>query len=110
MFGIDWDETRGEHNTVFLPFSCSQTIELAGRHGTHDDLKPIHGTGFAKILIQSVYVNAVNLFLSETSSGSDRGLAAKRMGSFSRFVIYSVTLSGVLGSPPWFPHLKNEGD
>lgn len=78
----------------FCLFSCSQTIDLAGRHGAHGDLKPIHCTCFAKILILSVYVHSVNLsFLSI----QDTGLAAKRMESFSWFVIYSVTLSGVLG-------------
>lgn len=58
----------GERTTwCFCLFSCSQTIDLAGRHGAHGDLKPIHCTCFAKILILSVYVHSVNLFLSERS-------------------------------------------
>lgn len=104
MSGIDWDDSREEHNVVILPFSCSQTVELARRHGAHGDLKPICRICLAKILILSVYVNSVDPFLSEALSGLDTGMAAKRMGSFSRCVI----LSGVLCSPPWFPHLKNE--
>ena len=66
---MDWDGTSVEENVVLLPFSCSQTVELAGRHGAPGDLKPVPCTCLAKAFILSVHMNSANLFLSGAFCG-----------------------------------------
>ena len=89
--GIDWDEARVEENVVFLPFSCSQTIELARRHGAHTDLKPIPYACLAKVFILSLHMNSANLVLAGAFCGQDSGMAARRIKSFSWLLSYHVT-------------------
>ena len=98
--GIDWDEARVEENVVFLPFSCSQTTELAGRRGAHSDLKPIPYACLAKVFTLSLHVNSANLVLAGAFCGQeDKGLLL-----VSELPCDSVVLS----SPHWFPPLRNE--
>ena len=67
--GIDWDEARVEENVAFLPFSCSQTTELAGRRGAHSDLEPIPCARLAKVFTLSLHVNSANLVVAGASGG-----------------------------------------
>lgn len=82
--GIDWDEARVEENVVFLPFSCSQTTELAGRRGAHSDLKPIPYACLAKVFTLSLHVNSADLVLAG-------GFCGQEDKAFSWFLSYHVT-------------------
>lgn len=74
--GIDWGGTGGEQNLVFFPFSCSQMIELAGRHGAHGDLSLfaiLFCQDFNSVCVCEQCVNCVNLFPPEAFSAWQSG-------------------------------------